>query len=84
MRDFGWVLPAFGGQHPHARLAARLQASRQPKKKVYYEGKRYETTTPLGMRKLPMGIIAGIDAIAKMLRLAPSPPPRRGPISGSS
>jgi hypothetical protein len=33
--DFGWVLPAKGEQHLHARLAARLQAGRQPKKKVY-------------------------------------------------
>jgi hypothetical protein len=77
MRDFGWALPAKGGERLYARLAARLKASRQPKKKVYYK-----TTTPLGMRKLPMGIIAGIDAIAKMLRFAPSPPPARGPCPG--
>jgi hypothetical protein len=43
MRDFGWALPAKGGERPYARLAACLKASRQPKKKVYYKGKRYNT-----------------------------------------
>jgi hypothetical protein len=43
--DFGWALPAKGGERPYARLAACLKASRQPKKKVYYKGKRYKTTS---------------------------------------
>jgi len=60
---------------PTCQASGPPLAGRWPKKKVY-NGKWYKTTTPLGVRKLPMGIIAGIDAIAKMLHLAPSPPPR--------